>query len=652
MVCKEFTNDSLETRKENLLQKLQENQKLLEELLDQPSKTYENFLVPYQKMNHDLESLFTEISHLHSVKNSPQTQEIYSSILGPITEYHTNLAQDERIYKAYQEILKKMESNGTHKKEAIKVLKDGIRHFELSGVHLEKEKKLKIKEIQIQLSNLSNQFSQNLLNATNSYIQTITNPNDVEGLPESDKALAKKPDGTYQFTLQAPSYLAYMTYGPNRSIREELYKAYVTRAPENGKILEEILKLRKELSLLLGFSNYAEYSLAYKMAESTQQVLDFLYNLAKKAKPQAIKEFEELKEFAKNQGLINLEAFDVLYYSELLKKQKFNFYEEEYRPYFEKNSTIHGVFQFLEKFFQISFQKVHTYTWDPTVEVFDIYKNGSLSGRLYTDLEARNDKKSGAWMHNWISRHRSQLGLVPPSAFIVANFPPSTGDIPSLLKPTDVVTFLHEMGHALHHLLTEVEEPFVSGIHGVEWDAVEFPSQFLENFFYSEEALPFFARHYKTNELLPKDMLEKLIQVKNFQSGMATVRQLEFAIFDMLIHIECPNEEGVQKILDKVREEVAVIHPPSYNRFQNSFTHIFSGGYAAGYYSYKWAELLSANAYFKVVDNGVFQSGLGPKYVKEVLSKGGSQPAMELFKNFYGKEPELQPLLRLLSIPS
>lgn len=643
-----FVSNDLTEKQSQFLAKLESNKKTLESLLSQENVCYENFLTPYQKMNHDLDAIFTEISHLHSVQNSPDTQRIYSELLGPLTEYYTNLGQDKRIFQAYKTCLDEGRNRLDHAR--IKVLEDGIRDFHLSGVDLPDDQKKRLKEINIRLSDLSNQFSQNVLDATNAYEKILTDPRDVQGIPESDLASAKTDDGSYRFTLQFPSYIAYMTYGPNRAVREELYKAYTTRAPQNGKLIEEILSLRKELSALLGFPHYADYSLAYKMAESTDQVLRFLYELAEKAKPKAQMEYEELKDFARSKGHADLQPFDVAFYSELLKKERFQFDEESYRPYFEKERLVEGGFRFLEKLFGIGFHRVDTQVWHPTVQVYDIARGGSTIARIYADLESRKDKKGGAWMHNWISRHRDGDRQVLPSAFIVGNFPPSLPDTPSLLRPSDVVTFFHEMGHALHHLLTEINEPYVSGIHGVEWDAVEFPSQFLENFTYEKEALEFFAYHHKTGEALPSAMVQKLIDTKNFQSALGTLRQLEFAIFDLKIHIEMPNEQGVQDILDRVRKEVAVTIPPAYNRFQNSFSHIFAGGYAAGYYSYKWAELLSANAFFKIVDQGIFSSRLGEEYRDKVLSRGGSRPAMEIFRDFYGKDPEVEPLLRLLAI--
>jgi oligopeptidase A len=650
LTFREFINNPLEEKKNLFLAKLKENQKILETLLEISNPSYSSFLVPYQKMNHDLDAIFTEISHLNSVKNNEETQKIYSDLLPTITEYYTNLSQNKKIFQGYMNALQI--GKGSLSQPEKKVLQDGIRDFKLSGVDLPDATKNRLKEINIKLSDLSNQFSQNILDATNSYEKIISDPKDVAGIPESDLNLAKTEDGKFRFTMQMPSYLAYMTYGQNAQIREELYKAYVTRAPQNGKILEEILLLKKELSHLLGFDNYADYSLAYKMADNKEQVLNFLYKIAESAKPIAEKELITLQKFALEKGKADLKSSDLGFYSELLKKESLDFDEEAYRPYFEKERLVAGGFEFIGKLLNIQFQLVQADKWHETVQVFHVLRNDKTIARLYVDLEARKEKKGGAWMHNWHSRHKVDGEIVYPTAFIVGNFPPSSGDTPSLLKPNDVVTFFHEMGHALHHLLTEINEPFVSGINGVEWDAVEFPSQFLENFAYEKEALKFFAYHYKTGEPLPDSMIQKLVDTKNFQSAMGVLRQLEFAIFDLKIHTSHPDEAGVQKVLDDVRKEIAVFIPPDFNKFQNSFSHIFAGGYSAGYYSYKWAELLSANAFYKFIDNGLFDKQLSQSFLDNILSKGGSENAMDLFKKFYGSEPGIEPLMRLLGIKS
>ncbi|ACO03414.1 MAG TPA: M3 family peptidase [Persephonella sp.] len=651
----EFTvsDENIDQQKEAVLKQIEENKKEIEKLLEIKDKTYKNFVRPYQLLQEKLGWLFSPISHLNYVKNSEKTQEAYTSVLPALTEYHTSISQDERLYRAFKQIYEN--EKDTLNQEQKKVLQDLIRDFELSGVGLPEDERKKIKDINIKLSQLQNSFAQNILNATDSYEMIIEDPDDVKELPEIEKDNAKiERDGreVYRFTLHQPSYIAYMTYGSNREKREQLYRAYVTRAPENEKILEEILSLRYEKARILGFKNYAELSLATKMAKSPQQVIDFLRELARKSRPQAEREYEELNEFVKDLGLKDdVQAYDFAYYSEKLKKEKFNVDDEEYKPYFEKNSVVEGLFKFLNRFLKLDFEKVDVPVWDETVDVYHIYRKGSLIGRLYLDLEAREGKRDGAWMDEWVSHHEDEKGnIIPPVAFIVANFSPSTDKNPSLLRPYDVETLFHEMGHALHHLLSEVKEPFVSGIAGVEWDAVEFPSQFFEKFAYDREVLKLFAKHYRTGEPMPEEMMDRLKNAKNFQSALAMVRQLEFALFDMLIHLDRYTAEDVQKILDQVREEVSVIKPPSYNKFQWSFSHIFAGGYAAGYYSYKWAEVLSADAYFMFIDNGIYNDELSESFYTEILSKGGSRPADQLFRNFAGREPDIDALLRLSGI--
>ncbi|GBF50477.1 Zn-dependent oligopeptidase [Leptospira ryugenii] len=643
----EFKEDDLKEKEIAIYEKIKSNKKRIQELLDNKIYTFASFLGPYQTIQTELSDLSTEISHVNSVKNSEESQTIYANILPKLTEYYTDLAQNEDIFQA---LLKIESEDTTLNLEQSKVLKNEIRDFRLAGVGLEATKKSRLKEINIRLSDLSNQFSQNVLNATNAF-EMILDETEVDGMPESEKRSARTEDGRYKFTLHYPSYISYMTYGPSRERRAELYKASVTKAPENGKILEEILKLRKEEAELLGFASFAQLSLASKVAESPDQVLEFLTKLNVKAKPVALKEYQRLKDFASEQGVSELQAYDLTYFSEMLKKKLYHYEEDKYRPYLEKESVVQGTFQFLSSLLGIQFKQADTRVWHPSVLCYDIIIDKQTRARLYLDLEARKEKKGGAWMHNWKPHFITENNeKILPIAFVVGNFPVAREDVPSLLKPSDVVTLFHELGHALHHLLSQVGEAFVSGVNGVEWDAVEFPSQFLENFAYEPKVLDLFAKHYQTGEKIPREFIETMVEAKNFQSAMAVVRQLEFAIFDMRIHLDAPDEEGVQKVLDEVRKETAVFTTPSYNKFQNSFSHIFAGGYAAGYYSYKWAELLSANAFYKFVDEGIFSESLAEKFRKCILEKGGSESAMKLFRDFYGKDPDIEALLRLNGI--
>lgn len=650
MFC-EFNLENLENASVELEKILEESRKNLKELLDIENKTYKNFVSPFQEIGERINEFITPIFHIDSVKNSEITSKVYEDCLPIISKYESEVSQNENIYSALKYILSNESStlNSIQKK----VLENEIRDFELSGCNLEKDKKQRLEELDLQLSELSHKFSQNLLKATNAYSLIIENFEDIKEIPESDLALAKfEEDGKtkYKFTLQMPSYIAFMTYCTSREKREELYKAYTTRAPENGKIIEELLALKEEKIKILGFSNFAQYSIATKMAKSEQEVINFLEELGNKAKPKALKEFEELKQLALKDGITDFRASDVTFYSERLKKAQYDLDEEYYRPYFEQNSVLEGFFEFLHKMFNIKFTKTNAKAWDEKVQVYNLSEENGVIARIYIDLEARTDKRGGAWMNNWHSYYKTSNDEIKlPTAYIVGNFPQSTNDIPSLLRHSDVVTLFHEMGHALHHLLSRVEEPFVSGIAGVAWDVVEFPSQFLEYFSYDKDVLKLFAKHYKTGEVLDDEAINRLIKARNFQSSMATVRQIEFALFDFKLYQELyKNENEIQKLLDEVREKFAVIIPPSYNKFQNGFSHIFAGGYSAGYYSYKWAEVLSADAFYMFIESGnIFNQELGLKYKECVLSKGGSYNMDKLFYDFAKREPKIDSLLKI-----
>lgn len=643
----EFKID-LDTFINDLSNRLEENNKRVKELLKTESKTYENFVKPLEMMDEYLDHFFTPLSHLNSVNNSDKTQKVYTDSIPIITEYSTKLSQNINIYKAYKEIQTNEKESLNHEQK--KVLELNILNFELSGAHLDEKKKERLQEINIKKSELSNNFSQNLLDATNDYEYIITDKKDIEGLPQSDIESAKHEDDgvvKYRFTLQMPSYIAYMTYGINRKIREELYRAYVTRAPQNAKIIDELLALKHEMSNLLGFENYAAYSLASKMAKDEDNVIEFLKALVKNSKEQAHEELKTLQKMATEP----LEIYDTAYYGELLKKEKYDLDEEMYRPYFEQKSVVNGTFKFLNKLFGIKFEKVDEELWDEKASSYDIYLHDKLKSRLYLDLEARKGKRGGAWMHNWQAHCIDENGKEQlASAFVVCNFPPSSKENPSLLRHDDVVTLFHEMGHAIHHLLSNVNESGVSGVNGVEWDAVEFPSQLLENFAYEPGVLKLFATHYKTGEIISNEMIDKLVKSKNFLSAMGMLRQLEFSLFDFMLHTRVHCEEEVQNLLDSIREETALIKTPAYNKFQNGFAHIFAGGYAAGYYSYKWAEVLSADAFFSVVDEGIFDSYTAKKYLDIVLYGGGAKSMGVLFEEVLNREPNPDNLLRLNGI--
>lgn len=655
---KEFSLDNFEDSKSLLEKRIKESKSKIEKLLEIENKTYENFVMPYQEVGENLSDFITPIFHIDSVKNSNITQKVLEECIPLISIYETEMSQNDNIYRALKDIQDKSYTslNSIQKK----VLENEIKDFELSGCHLNEDKKNRLKELNLKLSELSQKFSQNLLNATNNFEMICENFEDVKELPKSDLELAKFEDENdkkikYKFTLQMPSYLAYITYGSNREKREEIYKAYCTRAPENEDVINEILKLRDEKVKLLGFSNYSQYSLSRKMANSEEEVVSFLQELASKGKNRAKEELEQIKEFAKKDGIEDIKSFDLSYYSEKVKKAKYDLDQEYYRPYFEQSSVLNGFFSFLNDIFEIEFQETQAKTWDEKVKVFNILENKKVIARIYLDLEAREDKRGGAWMNNWHthfidSNKKEHL----PTAYVVCNFPPSKQTTPSLLRHDDVVTLFHEMGHALHHLLSKVEEPYVSGISGVAWDTVEFPSQFLEYFAYAKDVLKVFAKHYETKEVLDDEAIQRLIDARNFQSSLAMIRQVEFALFDFKLHQKLyKNADEIQGLLDSIRQEYSPILPPTYNKFQHGFAHIFAGGYAAGYYSYKWAEVLSADAFYMFIDSGnLFNKDLAMKYKEHILQKGGSENMDKLFYNFAQREPSVDSLLKIDGIIS
>ncbi|HIP12417.1 MAG TPA: M3 family peptidase [Arcobacter sp.] len=647
---KDFANSAKELEKI-----IQINKKELEELLSLEDKTYENFVVPFQIMGEKLEVFLTPIFHLDSVCNSEETQKVYSECLPLISIYGTQLSQNDNIYRCLKDIQSKYKS--TLNVEQLKVLENEIRDFELSGCQLNVSKKERLEKINLELGELSKEFSQNLLDATNAW-EMICTEDEVKELPSSDLESSKFTDEKtnevkYKFTLQMPSYISYITYGNSSARREEIYKAYCTRAPQNGKLIEQILKLKNEKANILGFDNYSAYSISTKMAKSEDEVISFLEKIANASKDGAIVELNEVKELAfKLDGVKDVNSFDLAYYSEKLKNEKYSIDEEYYKPYFEQNSTVDGLFDFLYKIFGIKFEQIVEKTWNEKVKVYNLLKEDDIVGKIYLDLEAREEKRGGAWMHNWHNNYDVCGNVQLPSAYVVCNFPASSKTQESLLRHSDVVTLFHEMGHAIHHLFTNVKEPLVSGINGVAWDTVEFPSQFLEYFSYEKKVLEIFAKHYKTKEVLPSEAIDKLIKSRNFQSALTTIRQIEFALFDFRLYQTLVDEKGVQDLLDNIRKDVSVIVPPSYNKFQNGFAHIFSGGYSAGYYSYKWAEVLSADAFYLFKENGIFNEELAFKYRDIILGKGGSMDMNQLFFDFAQRDASVDSLLKIDGIIS
>ena len=656
MFKEEFNLDNLENSKDILEDLLNDARTKIDDLLKIEEKTYKNFVTPFQEVGENINDFVTPIFHIDSVKNSDTTRKVYEECLPLLSKYDTDISQNDNIYTSLKDIQsKEKETLNTIQN---KVLENEIRDFKLSGCHLDDDKKKRLEELNLRLSELSQKFSHNLLDATNDYEMIVENEEDVKEIPASDLDLAKfEEDGVtkYKFTLQIPSYLAYITYGTSREKREEIYKAYCTRAPQNGKIIEEILTLKDEKVKILGFNSYAHYSLQTKMANEESQVVSFLEELGHKGKAKAKEELEEIKAIAKEDGIEDFRSSDMSYYSEKLKKAKYDLDEEYYRPYFEQESVLNGFFDFLHQIFGVKFTKADTKTWDEKVRVYDLSSNDKVMARIYIDLEARSDKRGGAWMNNWHSHYTKTDGTLQlPTAYIVCNFPQSTENTPSLLRHSDVVTLFHEMGHALHHLFSNVDEAFVSGISGVAWDTVEFPSQFLEYFSYDKDILKLFAKHYETGEVLDDAAINRIIKAKNFQSSLALVRQVEFALFDFKLYQKLyKTEEEVQEVLDGVRAEFAAMTPPSYNKFQNGFSHIFAGGYAAGYYSYKWAEVLSADAFYMFIESeNIFNKELAMKYKNTILSKGGSKNMDELFFEFAQREPSVDSLLKIDGIIS
>ncbi len=632
------------------------------------SPTWDSLIRPLEDLEDRLNKVWSPVNHLHSVLDSEPLRAAYNACLPKLSVYHTELGQHQGLFRAYRRIADSPEYARLDSAQR-KVIDDALRDFRLSGVTLPPEQRDRYKAIMQELTQLSARFAENVLDATQAWTRHLTDETQLAGLPDSARALARQTarqrglDG-WLLTLELPSYLPVLNYADDRDLRRELYDAYCTRASDqgpnagqwdNGPVMERILALRHELARLLGFRDYTEYSLATKMADSPDQVLAFLADLAGRAQPQAQKELAELQEFARAQsGIEQLEAWDIGYYSEKLRQHRYHLSQEELRPYFPTTRVLPGLFAVAEKLFGIAIRPLDgVEVWHPDVRVFEIVDDaGDRRGRFYLDLYARPHKRGGAWMDGCLARRLTDEGVRPPAAYLVCNFSPPVGDDPSLLTHGEVLTLFHEFGHGLHHLLTTVNYPPVAGIHGVEWDAVELPSQFLENWCWSRDALTLLAGHYQTGEPLPEALYQRMMAARNFQAGILMVRQLEFGLFDFRLHREYDPARGgrVLEVLDAVRRQVAVIVPPAYNRFANAFTHIFAGGYAAGYYSYKWAEVLSADAFSAFEENGIFDVPTGERFRRSILEAGGSRPALASFVEFRGREPQIEPLLRLSGI--
>lgn len=631
--------------------------------LEQP--TWDSLIRPLEQADDNLSKAWAPISHMNAVVSSEALREAHDACLPLLSDYGTFVGQHEGLYLVYKKFADSAEFQQLSAPQQ-RVITEALKDFKLSGVALATDKKQRYGEIQARLADLSSQFSNHLLDATHAWYRHVTELEALAGLPESaltaaaTEAQARELTG-WVFTLDIPSYLPVMMYADNRELRKEMYHAYVTRASEQGpnagefdntQLIEEILALRQELAELLEFESYAALSLATKMADSASQVIEFLEELAERSLPQAQQEWAELVAFAAGLGHQQLEAWDVAYYAEKLKQQDYQVSDELLRPYFPEYRVLAGLFTVIEKLFGVRVkEKQGVDVWHEEVRYFDVLNtdNEVIAG-FYLDLYARAKKRGGAWMADYAPRRcLGQSGQVQkPIAFLTCNFNRPQGDQPALFTHDEVITLFHEFGHGLHHMLTQGEIVAISGINGVPWDAVELPSQFLENWCWETEALAYIAQHYATKEPLPQDLLDKMLAARNFQSAMHMVRQLEFALFDMAIHstAEASKAGQVQAILNQVRERVAVVKPPAFNRFQHSFGHIFAGGYAAGYYSYKWAEVLSADAFSRFEEEGVFNAQVGREFLQTILEAGGSDEVLNLFRRFRGREPDSSALLR------
>ena len=641
------------------------NRAEIERLLNSTSNyTWANLVQPLEEMEEQLSRAWSPVSHMNSVVNSDELREAYNACLPKLSAYATEMGQNERLFHAFKQIADGDEYQKLDQAQK-KIIDNSLRDFRLSGVELSVEKKAQYKEIMQKLSNLTSKFEENLLDATQGFSKLITDEKQLAGMPESALGLAKQAAEQQEkqgwlLTLEFPSYYPLVTYCDNRELRQEMYTAYVTRASDegpnagqwdNGPIMDEILALRHQAAQLLGFHNYAERSLATKMATRTDQVMNFLTDLAKRSLPMAHAELKELRDFAKSEfGVNTLEAWDYAYYGEKLRQHKYSITQEELKPYFPETNVIPGMFAVVEKLYGLKIrEQKNVKTWHKDVRFYEILQDDdSVRGQFYLDLYARQKKRGGAWMDDCLTRMKKADQLQVPVAYLTCNFTPPVGDKPALFTHDEVETLFHEFGHGLHHMLTEIDYPSVAGISGVPWDAVELPSQFMENWCWDREALNMFAKHYQTGDNIPDELFKRMLAARNFQSGMMMLRQLEFSIFDFRIHLEYdPAKPGrIYDILNEVRKEIAVVQPPSFNRFPHSFSHIFAGGYAAGYYSYKWAEVLSADAFSLFEENGIFDRETGLKFLNTVLANGGSREPMELFVEFRGREPQIDALLR------
>jgi len=645
-------------------QLLTEAQALVEKLLaENEIYTWENLISPLEEAEDCINKAWSPVSHMNSTVNSDELRDAYNACLPKLSAYSTAMGQHKGLFKAYEQIAAS-DAYATLETAQQKIIQNSLRGFRLSGIDLDDEKQTRYKEISLELSQLSSKYEENLLDATNDWSKLLSKKSDLAGLPESALQQAKQTAEQeskkgWMLTLQFPSYLPVMTYADDRQLRADVYKAFSTRASDQGanaewdntEIMEQTIALRHEKAMLLGFQNYAELSLATKMADSTKQVTDFLEELAEKSLPQAQKDLAELTAFSKEHyGVAKLHAWDVGYFSEKMRQHAYDLSQEEVKQFFPAPKVLQGLFAVVEKLYGLKVTEITGFdTWHKDVRFFQITdKSGELRGKFYIDLYARAKKRGGAWMDDCVGRKKVDGKVQTPVAYLVCNFTPPAGNDPALLTHDEVLTLFHEFGHGLQHMMTQVDYLGVSGINGVEWDAVELPSQFMENWCWEKEALDLISGHYQTGGPLPDSLFEKMLAAKNFQAGMLMVRQLEFSLFDFRMHQDYDPAQGarIYEVLHEIREQVSVMIPPAFNRFAHSFSHIFAGGYAAGYYSYKWAEVLSSDAYSLFEENGIFDQETGISFLTHILETGGSADAMDLFVKFRGREPSIDALLR------
>jgi oligopeptidase A len=643
----------------------------------QAPATWDQFVAPLEDANERLGRAWGQVGHLHAVMDSPALREAYNAALPRISQYWTELGQNLQLFQKYKELRRAPEFAALSPARK-KIVENALRDFRLGGAELPLEKKQRYADIQEELAKLSAKFSENVLDATNAFSLLIEDEKRLRGIPDDVLQAAreaatkdeKQTDGKpkWKFTLHMPSYLPLMQYAHDRALRETLYRESATRASEFGKPewdnssgIQRIVELRRELAQLLDYGNYAELSLEPKMADSPAQVLAFLDDLARHARPFAEKDAAELRSFAKSElGIEELQAWDVAYASEKLRAKRYSFSDQEVKQYFPEDVVLQGLFRVAQALYQIEIVPSKAPLWHEDVHFFEIRDvSGAASqplvGHFYMDPYARETKRGGAWMDDAITRRRKGSGIQTPVAHLNTNFSRGVGGKPALFTHDEVLTLFHEFGHGLHHLLTRVEDLGVSGINGVEWDAVELPSQFMENFAWEWDVLRHMTRHVDSGSSIPRELFDRMLAAKNFQSGLAMLRQIEFAVFDMRLHSDYDPTSGrsdpaaarsARELLEEVRDRIAVLRPPAYNRFANSFSHIFAGGYAAGYYSYKWAEVLSADAYSFFEENGILDARAGQRFRDEILAVGGSRPAAESFRAFRGREPRVDALLR------